>query len=849
MFKFEIKKLFKRKLFLIIIIAAVILSYNNVNKVSSIFYTNMYLETKESPAAVMDFLSMEKIEQLKIDGEIEQAELLEERFNSFRNISEEIRILSLKALEEEGLNKEINKEYIVKSNEKIEFFYEMAKDFHIELTQSQKDSIEWNFMKNNLLIENKSYEVNIKDQYNLGRFFRFGIENLFGIVSLLLLAFLSLDSLPKEYENGTIITPYTQPFKKYKIIFAKLFSFMIISGIYILSAISFTIIFTKIKGYPLTGLSSISRFVADQMLYVKTWQYLLWAILSFSILSLLIYSFVLFIGSVTKNSIKTMAIVSTSIIVLYLVTKSGYLESIFNPFYLLNYSDILIGKFQYPFTGINLDFIYIQHNAKGYIPYFYMLIPTALFLFLSIAFQNIIKRKKSKDKTVLRKKPLKSLYSFEFKKIKEFSSPFFILLMTVIVIATIFSIRMVDDINIIRDKKGSEGEVALQRKILEHAEKELKETKTLAESEDMPHEVRLKAEMSIELSEENFKKAEGKYKLDKDIYDAYDKQDSEKFYTNLRKTIFEKFRKDGQYTWSTYEGATGRASEFSFITSYERLKELSKRNIKPILQTERQDTYYDKFLDPQEESRSKLYNKPLSHSGFYSIFRLYEDYYLSYIILFFITLFFCGGYAYDTEIGNQIVFLYTEPIDRKKYHYNKIFSSILISVIFLIAFYTIILLFGNLTEGLGDFNYPILQYDKVVENPYALAEDFQGSYHFINIFTYILKTILIGIFSIGFIASLTTFLSIKLKSKNYIVFSTFMILLVGTFITSKINIDLIQLILPFPYLNIGRLADGSVKVIYDNNSLSMLTGIMVLTLWSILLSIFGMDLTENREIK
>ena len=517
MFNLEFKKIIKRKLFLIIIIGAAILAYNNIDKVSSEFYTNMHSETKENSGNVMNLKTMNKIEELKVNGKIEEAELLQERFGNYRDISEERRLLRLKALEEQGLNKETNKEYILKSNEEINYFNNIAKNFDIKLTQSQRDSIKWDSLKNYYFIENNSYEIDIKDQYNLGRFFRFGNENLFGIVSLLLLAFLSFDSLPKEYENGTIITPYTQPFKKNKIIFAKFFSFMTMTLFYVLSVIIFTIIFTKIKEYPLMGLNSISRYVADQMLYMKTWEYLLLSILCFIILSLLIYSFVLFIGSITKSSLKTMAIVTTSIALLYLVTKSGYFQSTFNPFYLLNYSDILIGKFQVPFTGINLDFTYTQHNALGFFPYLYMLIPTSFFILLSIAFQNITKTKKDKNKTTIVKKPFKNLYSFEFKKIKEFTSPLFILLTTVIVISTIFSITMVNDLKQIENKKGTEGEVSIRKKIFEYDKSNLEDTQILAEDENIPDVVRVQAKMDMEYREKDVERSEFRYNLYKDI--------------------------------------------------------------------------------------------------------------------------------------------------------------------------------------------------------------------------------------------------------------------------------------------------------------------------------------------
>lgn len=395
----------------------------------------------------------------------------------------------------------------------------------------------------------------------------------------------------------------------------------------------------------------------------------------------------------------------------------------------------------------------------------------------------------------------------------------------------------------------SEGIVALYKKVLDADKLELGRYEKIAEDEGYPLDMREEAQMSAEYQMDTIKKSEAFYNINRNVYDAYDKGNPEEFYKELIKTIFSRFNKDTIVVSNTYEGETGDVSEFAFITSLERLKELKKRNIKPILQTERQDTYYDNYIDSNEKNIGRQYNKPLTHTGLYSIFRMHEDYYLSYIILFFIAIFFCGGYAYDTETGNQLVFLYTEPVDRRRYHYNKILSSILTSSIFLMFLYLVIIFLGSITEGLGNFNYPILQYDKIAEYPYRTGEKFEEAYHFINISTYIIKTIIISIFSIGFIASLNTFISLKLKSKNYILFTSFIIILAGIFLAGKIEIDIIQMLMPFTYLDSGRVADGSLKIIYNNDSLSMFMGMLVLSLWSIILTIIGMDFTEKREVK
>ena len=728
------------------------------------------------------------------------------------------------------------------------YFDYLTREYDISLTEGQKDAVDWNLRKLILTMENGTYENDLKDQKNLGRFFRFGAENLFGVLSLVILAFIGLDSLPREYEKGTIITPYTQPYRKWKIIISKLLSLIFMSFVYIISVIAFTTIICKIQGYPITGLNSISRIITDEMVCIRTLEYLLICIVCFLVLSLLFYTFVLFIGSLTKSSSKTMVMVITLILVGYILTSSGYLEYKWNPFYLLNYSKVLLGKYEMPFTAMN-ETIYKKVDSIGYIPYIYMILPALLFLVLSIISQARTNTKPKRDKDSKRNTKISSLFRFELEKMKASNSFLFLSLISTMVLITIFSIMIIDDITMISKKEGPEGEIALRKKGVEYYLGEINYLEEISNNSNLTAKIRNEAKDKIKYYKESLEKSEHFYSVYSNIYKYYETNDSGNFYNELLKTIYTRFDKGVDSTWATYKGETGNVSEFAFITSFERVKELKARNITPILQTERQDTAYDEYIDSYEERVGKKYDQPLTHSGLYSVFRMNKDYYLSYILLIFVAIFFCGGYTYETEAGNQLIFLYTEPIDRRKYHYTKILSSLLYSTIFLIVFYLGIVMFGWLSEGLGDWNYPILHYDYIAENIYKQGEKFEGTYHFINLSSYILRVIVISVFSIGFIASLTTFISLKLKQKNYVIFAAIIISLIGVFVARFINVDLIKIFLPFTYLDVGAVADGSIKIIHNSNRLTMFMGICVLSLWSILLTALGMDFAEKREVK
>lgn len=850
MFSLEVKKLFKRKIFLMIVIFAAIISFYNIYTVSSDFYAAGYSEVEESPFTFSYFIVKDKIQQLELEGYVERAKLLEEQYQELRNLLEDRRVARLKAIESKVEDLNLIKETSLKSYDVLLYFDYIVDEFDIELTQSQRDGLEWYLKKFAHFIETDSYELDVDEQKNLGRFFRFGAENLLGILAIAFLAFLSLDSFPREYESGTIVTLYTQPYKKHTVIFSKYLSFIVMSITYILSTIFFTIIFCILKGYSLKGLNSISRVIADEIVYIKTWEYFILCIGVFLIINLLIYSFVLFVGSITKSSSKTMIIVMAVIIFRYIITSSGYFDYLANPLYLLNYSDIMLGKFEMPFTALN-ETIYKKNNSVGYIPYLYMLLPTVVFFIFSIVFQNSTTVKKKREKKKENYRRLKNLYEFELKKIKSYNSALLIFIISIMTISIIFSIMIVDDITLINKKKGEEGDVALREKIVEFEKDRLDYIKEILNNEELLEDKGYKGyeEQLLKDYENDLLEAEYYYSIYKNIYEYYDEKNSEGFYNEHLKIIPRRFYRDVTYLKPIYKGETGKASEFAVITSIERVKELKERNIKPILQTERQDTAYDQYIDPYEEKSSSKYNKPLTHSGLYSIFRMNKDYYLSYILLFFITLFFCGGYTYDKENGNQMVLLYTEPINRRKYHYTKILSSILTSAVFLSLIYLAIVLFGWITEDLGHWNYPILHYDTIAENVYKQGEKFEGAYSFINLSTYILRVLIMTLFSISFIASLTTLLSLKLKGKNYAVFATVIIIVLGTIVGKAINIKIIQMLLPFIYLDVANLADGAIKVMYNNEMLTLFMGICVLSFWTLVLTYLGLELTEKSEVK
>lgn len=153
-----------------------------------------------------------------------------------------------------------------------------------------------------------------------------------------------------------------------------------------------------------------------------------------------------------------------------------------------------------------------------------------------------------------------------------------------------------------------------------------------------------------------------------------------------------------------------------------------------------------------------------SHSAFYLPRRIERTYPIDLIVIGLICMISIGGYSYDREYGNQIELLYTQPISRNKYHIKKFFTSFFLSLIVLGLIFIILFAFGLVTEGLGDLNFPIVQYIKDVDVEKIILND--GDYFkLIPIWKYNLRLLISYIFQLAFLCSMGTFISIFVKEK------------------------------------------------------------------------------------
>lgn len=95
------------------------------------------------------------------------------------------------------------------------------------------------------------------------------------------------------------------------------------------------------------------------------------------------------------------------------------------------------------------------------------------------------------------------------------------------------------------------------------------------------------------------------------------------------------------------------------------------------------------------------------------------------MLLAFIILPLSGEYSYDKQFGSQIGLIFNEPVKRRAYHKNKL-SSIFVATLFpIFAILVLIFILGVATEGIGAYNYPVVEYTELMPSVEALFEHFK----------------------------------------------------------------------------------------------------------------------------
>lgn len=439
MFKFEFIKTNKKKIFLLFIISAFLVSFityksnnfaidsyiNNQNTALSYIYSGIDIYSDEYSS-----LTNEEKDEYGVSQNIIMQAFYKDINNAKNNNDKEKTAFDIR----ESVIKQINE------NKKL------LEKMSIETPLADRLDFKWTDLEVEKMIENDtrvtdlvygSYSSNpMRVLITLSPIF-FGILPIF----LLLISFAS--TISKEKNLGNIVLLETQPINKIKILFSKEIIMLLSAIIYFLSVVLFTIIIGFLMGQKwYNGHLEIYRIFSTDgnLYYIYAYKLLLKIFLAYIIMVIFYSSLILLLSEKMKDSLSVIIITSGIFIILSIITKSfDSFKVIYNPLFAINYKDNILGRVSVINKAGNWVTKYTDKSNFG-VYYIYFLIS----IFMSYLSLLISKRDLSFVKKKDSKFTINSLWAFEFFKIlkdKNFSKFIYSIFLIFIILCLSFFIK------------------------------------------------------------------------------------------------------------------------------------------------------------------------------------------------------------------------------------------------------------------------------------------------------------------------------------------------------------------------------------------------------------------------
>lgn len=857
MLKFELKKIFKKNYFIFITIFALLTSAfalinnqsngnptfpsaieineNGVYEIST-FSNYIDLHSKDN-----DHLSEE--DKAKIGAEIDE----------IYNYTWSAYILDGPRNEDKVDKTKYKTEYI----RQVESFDKLLNKYNIKIKNNKESQWEWvKFASNNMKTSSASpmsYEEGGKYFPNLTKNLVHNQKILFAFPLILFVIILFHNIISEEREKGTYNLLKTNGLNDFAIFKNKFFLFILTLIIYFSLVSVFMLIGSIIVGQGGgLGFSDIYKvFDSKDLSYIKGYRLLISLFLSYLALFTLISSFVLFISSKVNNSRKAFGILLSIFCLLVFVNMyNTYSFSSYNPINLFDYKMTLTGGIVEVLAEDGNTLIQKISLAKGILPYIICLAISVLFFILALVKVDIF----GKEKTKIQKHP-KKLSLLDFENLKIYKSPDFYLyicLAFVVLAALFFRLKFEDDK--LRDEYLSEANNSSIEDFIEKEEKAMQDfikNKDLIISEsiniiDKPMELSFEEyyEIRLEAYKDEIKKLKDEKEDSIKLKEYYISQNGGEYY-KLKEKIYQ--NDFGNY--SPRDKANLSYSKASYYEGLARLEKLAEINHKPLLKN--WIVYQSKLEEGPLNAKALTYENlhyENSHSSIYSLYRIFNIYKLDIIMIIFLVLVCAGGFTNDKEDGNQIKLLFSQPIKRKDIIKNKLIASLSTSLAILVMLVFFIILLGFITEGFGNINYPVIYYKNSVKNIELISQDKLSYFSLMPIYLYLIRLFVIIIFQIIFLISLAIFISIFVRRKIDVFVILTSILTLGIYSSKYLPYQL-NYSNPFSHLIARNIADGSIIFKASFGFYSIFISILVLLIWSFILTYISVKLSKSKEIK
>lgn len=829
---FELKKLWKQKAFIIIAVIALLTTVYSVLSIAAPNYFNMmhehpYEADVEDPKFLLNYsheLSNESYKRKLTPLEQSQKKAYER--------VEEVRYeIYLNKQSNENFVLEHNDEYLGLMSEKNRLFSELINLLDFAFIPELLDNIEYEKHELELLMNHGLvYESVESTGMTSSLVFRYGLDKLWGIIPVLVLALYAAISLSSEESSNSIEMLKTFPQKRSRIIINKFLSLLILGFYFILLTVLLVLLYGLIFGDGIGNLAYPVRVYAQTSYSIALWQYVLIAFGYFMAFMSLIFGLALLLGQLLRKPMLTSIVLLLGLFIGVILTQNNVTyQTWLNPLNVLNYRVAILGN-RYRMS-YNQDSLVVLGNMFKSFKVVLPLMIVGLLLSIMLINLKLTSNNSSKSKIIIFKH--KNLHSLllEFKKLKYVSS---LTMMTGIVILIVSALLF---------------QIMSQDQKRKH--NVLQEYYTLIQYyEDVTDRL-----IQIGYDQSDVESRQAAIEEQEFILDSYNNKNLEVYYT------MSKERQSDFFGWTIrrlelYSDAVNKQifpqfenyepNYFMYLMSRLYIGELLVRDIDPIMPGYVQFTPYDGYVSDVAKNIDRSLHTPSVMTGLNSLHRMNETYRFDLFIIVLVASLFGGGYVFEKEEGNQIVSLYTQPVSRLKIAMNKALSSISTSLLFLGGILGIVFLVGMIHGGVGQGNYPILHIDRLIEDP-TLIIDYVGSYHFMDLSQYLVETVSLMVFGVIFLMSLSLFLSRFIKNRVTLFVVVLLVVLIPYGLTALGFLNSVAPFLPSTYLSAGQIVDGSMKVMAQSEWLTTGLGLSILGLFSTIFLILTIEISHKKE--
>lgn len=646
---------------------------------------------------------------------------------------------------------------------------------------------------------------------------------LYGMVPLLFFFVLGIWMLGENLERGSHVFQRTLPLGQSKNLLGKILALLLLAALYLLSVFLATTVLSHLLGYGFGRFDYPLRMFGRPDTYITVGAYLV-RLFGFFFLRVLFMVNLAFVFASFFRRVSTATLVGGFLLLLFFFF-TGYLEVLqsgFNPLY-MEYDLLLLG-----FRTHNLDpASYMILGSKvipprlGIFGVLFTGLSPVLFFAMSLALirgDGINLHQDETESENLLGLP-NSFLNFEWKKLQTILSiKSAMSLMLILALSLSIFLHLKDLITTERwvqserigliDEKIEQEEKKLQKLQEEKVnDREIKETQSVINA----YKKRLE-EMVV-------------------LRDSLENKQADLFYTRDQNRIKAHFGY-GNVRDLSYGYVHGDfPSNFGYEVSMKRNELLIEKKIDPMLQISVLPTIYDEMKVPADELDFLMKSQPVNHSSLQLLHRAFYYYRFDWV-LFVLFVAFCGS-GFSTDQQHGLPWIYTLPRKRRQILFDKLKASLLLSFELVTVFLVTLFIYGLVSGGIGQWDYPFLQYLWKVPNPQN-GQDFGAYYTFIPLGLALLKMLLILACGTLFLQSFSLFISsFKLKPIPQLAV-TLVLIILGYSLSLVSSLQPVVSFLPFSYLDPVSIVSGQKLAKTANGMMSYWMALVVLLLWSML---------------